>query len=133
MPGFVKSPKDEKKWKEAKDAAGKQTSQGSKGFWKLSNFIFHKMKKRETALEKAAGDPAKPFASLKHLSPGNSMKVSNPMKVGDQATVKTPKSKKLPGATDKPSVFFKSEDFGSIKKPSIEKLRSFLEKNRSKR
>jgi len=56
------------------------------------------------------------------------------MKVGSQAVVKTAKPKKLGQPGDKPSVFFgKSEEFKNIKKPSIEKLRAFLEKQRSKR
>jgi hypothetical protein len=59
---------------------------------------------------------------------------ASPMKVGSQAVVKTAKPKKLGQPGDKPSVFFgKSEEFKNIKKPSIEKLRAFLEKQRSKR
>jgi hypothetical protein len=46
---------------------------------------------------------------------------------------KMPKVKSLPKATDKPSVFFKKEEFGGIKHPSIEKLRTFLEKHRAKK
>jgi hypothetical protein len=42
MPGFVKTKSDEAKWKRAKDAAAKSTDRGSEGFWKLSNYIFHK-------------------------------------------------------------------------------------------
>lgn len=42
MPGFVKTKADEAKWKRAKEAAAKQTERGSEGFWKLSNYIFHK-------------------------------------------------------------------------------------------
>ena len=58
----------------------------------------------------------------------------SPMKIGSQAVVKTPKAKKMGQATDKPSVFFgKSEGFKNIKKSSIENLRVFLEKQRSKR
>ena len=49
-------------------------------------------------------------------------------------SVKTPKTKKMGQATDKPSVFFgKSEQFKNIKKLSIENLRIFLEKQRKKR
>ena len=60
--------------------------------------------------------------------------IGAPNKVGSQAVVKTPKAKGLGQATDKPSVFFgKSEEFKNIKKPSIENLRAFLEKQRSKR
>jgi len=59
---------------------------------------------------------------------------ATPSKVGSQAVVKTPKAKKMGQATDKPSVFFgKSEEFKNIKKPSIENLRVFLEKQRSKK
>lgn len=58
----------------------------------------------------------------------------SPMKVGAGAVVKTPKAKKMGQPEDKPSVFFsKNEEFKSIKKPSIENLRAFLEKQRSKR
>jgi hypothetical protein len=47
--------------------------------------------------------------------------------------VKSPKAKKMGQAGDKPSVFFKSEDFKDIKKASIENLRAFLEHNRGKK
>jgi hypothetical protein len=53
--------------------------------------------------------------------------------MGARTAVQTPKAKKPGQATDKPSQFYKSEDFKSIKKPSIENLRSFLEQNRTKR
>lgn len=46
--------------------------------------------------------------------------------------LKMPKPKSMPKATDKPSKFFKKEDFEGVKQPSIEKLRDFLEKHRSK-
>lgn len=55
---------------------------------------------------------------------------ASPMKVGSQAVVKTAKPKKLGGALDKPSVFFKNEK--SSNKPSIENLRAFLERQRKK-
>jgi hypothetical protein len=117
MPGFVKTPKDERKWKEAKEASSKETSPGSKGYWKLSNFIFHKMKKRE-ALEKGM--------SLKKPMP-------MPSKVGEQAIVKMPKDKKPASPFAQPSTFFKSEVIKGIKHPSIEKLRIFLESARRKK
>ena len=66
------------------------------------------------------------------ISPTQS-NTASPNKVGSQAVVKTAKAKKPGQATDKPSVFFKSEEFQGIKRPSIENLRSFLEKQRSKR
>lgn len=58
---------------------------------------------------------------------------ANPSQVGSQAVVKTPKAKQMGQATDKPSVFFKSENFVGIKQASIENLRSFLERQREKR
>ncbi len=66
------------------------------------------------------------------VSPKNP-NTATPGKVGSQAVVKTPKAKKMGQPGDKPSVFFKSEEFQRIKKTSIENLRSFLEKQRSKR
>jgi hypothetical protein len=67
------------------------------------------------------------------ISPTDS-NTASPNKVGSQAVVKAPKAKKMGQASDKPSVFFgKSEEFKSIKKPSIENLRAFLEKQRAKR
>ena len=72
----------------------------------------------EASLPKVPGAPTAP-------------KVSSPMKVGDQATVKNPKPKKMADATDKPSVFFKTED--ANKKVSIGNLRSFLENKKQKR
>jgi hypothetical protein len=79
--------------------------------------------KPETKITKVPGAPESPKVQLP----------SNPMKVGDQATVKTAKAKKMADGFGKASLFFKSEEFGSIKRPSIEKLRSFLEKTRTKR
>jgi hypothetical protein len=66
------------------------------------------------------------------VSPTQSNTVA-PNKVGSQAVVKSPKAKKMGQAGDKPSVFFKSEEFQGIKKTSIENLRSFLEKTSNKR
>ena len=66
------------------------------------------------------------------ISPTQS-NTASPTKVGSQAVVKQAKAKKPGQATDKPSVFFKSEDFPTIKKSSIENLRSFLEKQRAKK
>lgn len=55
MPGFVKTPRDEARWEKAKEAAGKQTDKGSESYWKLSNYIYHKMGKTEEdqALQKS--------------------------------------------------------------------------------
>jgi hypothetical protein len=59
--------------------------------------------------------------------------VKNPTKVGAGLTVKTPKTKSLPDATDKPSVFFKNEEFSGAKHPSVRKLMDFMQKAKSKR
>ena len=72
----------------------------------------------EASLPKVPGAPASP-------------KTTSPMKVGEQATVKMPKAKKMADATDKPSVFFKTEE-GS-KKVSPGKLRTFLDNKKEKR
>lgn len=48
MPGFIHTPKDEAKWERAKEAAGKSAKKDSKSYWKLSNYIYHKMGKSET-------------------------------------------------------------------------------------
>jgi len=66
------------------------------------------------------------------ISPTNA-NTASPGRVGSQAVVKTAKAKKSGQATDKPSVFFKSEEFQGVKKPSIENLRAFLEKQRTKK
>lgn len=72
----------------------------------------------EASLPKVPGAPASP-------------KTTSPMKVGEQATVKTPKAKKMADATDKPSFFYKAE--GGAKKLSVENLRTFLENKKQKR
>jgi hypothetical protein len=72
----------------------------------------------EASLPKVPGAPASP-------------KTTSPMKVGEQATVKMPKSKKMADATDKPSVFFKAEN--GDKKPSVGNLRTFLDNKSKKR
>lgn len=46
MPGFVKTPADEKKWSEAKDQAGKTYDEGSDAYWATANKIFHAKKKK---------------------------------------------------------------------------------------
>ena len=67
------------------------------------------------------------------ISPKNS-NTASPNKVGSQAVVKQAKPKKMGQLGDKPSVFFgKSEGLKDIKKSSIENLRAFLEKQRSKK
>jgi hypothetical protein len=110
MPGFVRTPQDEARWSKAKESAGKQTAKDSESYWKLSNYIFHRMKKDEESTK---------FAKELEKS---LTKVPNAMKM--------PKPKAMGKATDKPSLFFKKEDFGNIKRSSIENLRVFLENTR---
>lgn len=63
--------------------------------------------------------------------PAPTTSVKSPMKMGSTA-VKMPKPKKLAGALDKPSLFFKNEDFDTIKHPSVRKLRDFLVRVKSR-
>jgi len=125
MPGFVNSPEKEKRWSKAKKAAGKETKDGSEGFYKLSNYIFHKMGKTEEDMFMAEKWKSELLKSLGSLP-------SDPMKVGTQATVKMPKAKKPADGFGPPSKFFKSEELQQIKKPSVKKLQDFLEKVRTK-
>lgn len=59
-------------------------------------------------------------------------KILSPPKAPTSTAVKMPKTKKLPDATSKPSLFFKSEDFSKVKHPTLCKLRDFLSKTRRK-
>ena len=123
MPGFIKTPKDEAKWKKMKEAVSRSKSKPESEFtdrdWALTNYLWHKS---EGNIEKAE-ELAK---SLGTKVP--SVAVPNPAKVGS-TSVKMPKSKKLADPFGKPSLFFKSED---VKQPSIQKLRDFLEKRHRK-
>jgi hypothetical protein len=83
---------------------------------------------------KIGGLKTTPLTPVPGVVSPKSPNTAMPSKVGSQAVVKVPKAKKMGQATDKPSVFFsKSEKFKNIKKPSIEKLRAFLEQQRNKR
>jgi hypothetical protein len=126
MPGFIKTPKDEARWKKAKDAASKETKEGSEGFWKLSNYIYHKMGKTEEEVQKAEEFKQ---SLLKISTSVPTASVPNPSKVGSTA-VKMPKASKQPDPFGKPSLFFKNEDkeFDKVKHPSVQKLRDFLKK-----
>lgn len=75
----------------------------------------------------ASSAPAAPSAAV------GGKPIQSPMKVGTSLTVKTPKAKSMPDATDKPSVFFKSEQISGPKHPTVRKLRDFLDKTRSKK
>lgn len=79
--------------------------------------------------------PPKPLSTKVEgvISPSKPNTSVKPGAVGTQATVKTPKSKKMADGFGKPSLFFKSEEFNGIKKASVENLRGFLERQRAKR
>lgn len=70
-------------------------------------------------------------------TPGASTSIPNPSKVGTQATVKMPKAKSMPDAFDKPSKFFgsitKTEKTSTVKHPSVQKLKAFLERSKAKK
>jgi len=74
----------------------------------------------------------KPPASSAPAAPSSAIggkPIKSPMKVGTGGSaVKTPKAKSMPDATDKPSLFYKTENFTAMKHPSVQKLRDFLNK-----
>jgi len=138
MPGFIRTSADEKRWSAAKRAAAKTTKEGSKSYWKLSNYIFHRMGKSgydvmmadlfksslisscEGHLIKSANDLLKAEFDKVSLPP----QPKNAMKTGtQQLAVKVPKPKKMPDPFGKKSAFFKHED---IKHPSVRKLSDFI-------
>lgn len=127
MPGFIKSPADEKKWNAIKHSVAKQRGKNVSDFtdsdWATVNAAWHKC---EGSLEKAE-------EIIKSISTKvSSTSIPNPSKVGSTA-VKMPKAKKPADPFGKPSLFFKKEDFDNVKQTSIEKLRVFLENVRSKK
>lgn len=109
MPGFIKTPADEHKWNAIKHSVAKQRGKSTEDFtdrdWATVNAAWHKSEIEEIK---------KSITSV-------------------PSATKMPKPKSMPGALDKPSKFFKKEDFGEIKKASVENLRDFLEKTRTKR
>lgn len=119
MPGFVKTPKDEARWSKAKEAAGKSTQKDSESYWKLSNYIYHKMGKTE--------EDAKMADFYKSELTKQKTSIPSATSVGS-TSVKMPKTKKLGDGFGKPSLFFKSEDFKNVKHPSVRKLYDFLSK-----
>lgn len=120
MPGFIKTPADEKKWKAIKHSVAKQRGKSIESFtdrdWATVNAAWHKsegdMKKFEEVL--------KSLTSVPSATAGTSV----------PSGMKIPKAKSMPKPGAVASKFFKKEDFGNIKRPSIENLRVFLEKTR---
>jgi hypothetical protein len=107
MPGFIKTPADEKKWNAIKHSVAKQRGKSTEDFtdrdWATVNAAWHKSEYDEI------------------------------LKSMQRVTAPLPKHKSMPKLGAKQSVFFKKEDFGNIKKSSIENLRTFLEKAHGKR
>lgn len=88
-------------------------------------------KSASTASVAALVGAPKPMPSSAAAPPSSAIggkAIKSPMKVGTSLTVKSPKAKSMPDATDKPSVFYKSENFTSVKHVSVQKLRDFLDK-----
>lgn len=135
MPGFVKTPKDEKRWSAAKSAAAKSKGKAATDLkdddFALANYIYHKMGKTEED-EQIAQELKKGLLKVSTSVP--STKVPNPSKVGSTA-VKMPKSKKMADPFGKPSLFFKTEieEFHEVKHPSLCKLRDFLKNTHGKK
>lgn len=123
MPGFIKTPADEKKWKAIKHSVAKQRGKSTEDFtdrdWATVNAAWHK----------SEGDLKKFEEILKSITSVPSATAGTSVPSG----TKIPKAKSMPKPGDAPSKFFKKEEFGSIKRSSIENLRVFLEKVRSKR
>lgn len=130
MPGFIKTPSDEKKWNAIKHSVAKQRGKSTEDFtdrdWATVNAAWHKsegnLKKFEEIMKSLTSLP-KPVSMRSAIAGASTTsglkmpKVSGPPK---------------PGATIL-SEFNKKENFGRIKHPSIENLRVFLEKTRSKK
>jgi len=132
MPGFVKTPKDEARWERAKEAAGKSTSKDSKSYWKLSNYIYHKMGKTEEDLkesealyaamddlEKASAGNYKDFEAV-HKAEQQSIKGNEVTKMSDEKKYSAQEAAAavLKKAEEmlKSSKLFKKEDDATVQK-----------------
>lgn len=111
MPAFIKTPADEHKWNAIKHSVAKQRGKKVEEFtdrdWATVNAAWHK----------SEGNAAAYNDIMK------SLRVAVP-------SVKTPKSKRLPGPGAKPSLFFKTEpgQNSQVKHPTLCKLSDFLQK-----
>lgn len=76
--------------------------------------------------EKVSKSEMKKFGGMMQLSVSKGAKAQAP-------APRMPKAKKMPGAFDKPSKFFKSEEFNSVKHPSVRKLLDFIQKKHKAR
>lgn len=137
MPGFVKTKKDEKRWSEAKRAVSSSKKKDEGSFedrdWALTNYIYHKMGKSDED-QKVAEELKKAFMGLPMpKTPKTPGAPPSPAKPTTSTAVKMPKSKKLPDATDKPSIFFKNEQNFEPKHTTLRNLKTFLDNTKRKR
>jgi len=119
MPGFIKTPADEKKWQAIKHSVAKQRGKSVEDFtdrdWATVNAAWHKSEGNLDKFEEIL----KSLTSVPRISSG----------------MKMPKPKSMPQALDKPSKFFKSEteEFEHMKHPTLMKLRDFLKHTHGKK
>ena len=128
MPSFIRDKAGEKKWLAIKHSVAKQRGKSVEDFtdrdWATVNAAWHKSEGNIGEFQKIL----KSIPSLGSIKPPKlSTTIPNPAKVGIPS-VKMPKSKKLPGPGDKPSVFFKHEigDMPEVKHATLMKLKDFL-------
>lgn len=117
MPAFIHTEADEKKWNAIKHSVAKQRGKSIEDFtdrdWATVNAAWHKSEGNSDKVEEIKKSLTIPSTRV-------------------PSATKMPKTKSMAKPGDKPSMFFKSEDFDNIKRPSVENLRTFLESNRLK-
>lgn len=137
MPGFIKTPADERKWQAIKHSVAKQRGKKVEDFtdrdWATVNAAWHKSEGNTEEFDKimksifisASSGMSKSKTSIPKANKGTTV----------PSGLKMPKPKMMPKITDKPSVFFKSEyeEFEHIKHPTLCKLRDFLKNVRLKK
>jgi hypothetical protein len=139
MPGFIKTPADEEKWNAIKHSVAKQRGKSVDNFtdrdWATVNAAWHKseyeaIKKTIFGLSNS-GMAVSEEETKPQMSKGIKMPGAPTLHI--PYAMKMPKPKKMAAATDKPSKFFKKEEFSGIKRSSVENLRDFLERHRAKK
>jgi hypothetical protein len=132
--GVVKTKAQEVAWKAAKEAAakskGKSVSDLQDNDWGLVMHIFQNATKSEELPDFIKEELAK-IEGMK-MTLQKPLSIKDPSKIG-KVGIRTPKAKSAPDAFDKPSNFFKKEDFENIKNKNLEEFRKFLEIVHSKR
>jgi hypothetical protein len=138
MPGFIKTPADEKKWNAIKHSVAKQRGKSVEDFsdrdWATVNAAWHKSE-YDTIMKSIFGLSNSGMA-VSEKEPEDLNKKASLMPKSPTLhipySMKMPKPKKMPTAMDKPSKFFKNEDLGNVKHPSACKLKDFLDRHRAK-